>query len=411
MVLPTVLRDRNFLLYSLGNVISWLGTWAQRIGVGWLSWALTHQTSWVGLISLAQILPLVFFGPLFGALLDRHDHRRYAITVNTVLALLAVALYVLTAAHRMNIGILFTLALFLGVANSAYQAARLAMVNDVVDPALLAAAIAANSICYNLTRALGPAIAGVIIARYGLGTAFAVNAVSFLGIIGALLFVQLRPLPPKKSGQSLLAESREGLHYVLQHPGIRQVVLLTTITSTLVRGVLELMPAFADSVFGRGSVGLADLTTATGVGAMAGALVLARVGSTASLPSVARQATIAVGVLTLIFGLCRTFLLGLLLNAALGFAMVLCSVGLQVLLQSSIHDHFRGRVLGLWTATNVAGPGIGGALIGAAAQQAGLMSVTIGAGMLCLLLVLWAMPARLLLGKQESEPAATSGAR
>ena len=129
---PAVLRDRNFLIYSLGNAISWLGSWAQRIGVGWLSWDLTHQAVWVGLISLAQTLPLIAVGPLFGALLDRHDHRYYAMAVNTALALLALALYVLTAAHLMQIGILFILALLLGVANSAYQAVRLTMINDIV---------------------------------------------------------------------------------------------------------------------------------------------------------------------------------------------------------------------------------------------------------------------------------------
>src|ERR1700722_14777770 len=102
--IPAVLRDRNFLIYSLGNTISWLGTWAQRIGVGWLSWALTHQVFWVGLISLLQTLPLIALGPLFGALLDRHDHRYYAMAVNTALALLAVTLYVLTAVHLMQIG-------------------------------------------------------------------------------------------------------------------------------------------------------------------------------------------------------------------------------------------------------------------------------------------------------------------
>jgi MFS family permease len=391
LTLPSALRDRNFLLYSAGNVTSWLGTWAQRIGVGWLSWDLTHQTSWVGLIALAQILPLIVFGPLFGAVLDRSNHRHYAIAVNTALALLALALYALVALHWMRIGILLLLALFLGVGNSAYQAARLAMVNDVVGPARLPSAIATNSIFYNLTRAVGPAIAGVIIARWGLQTAFAVNAASFLGIIGALSLVQLRPAPARVSRGGLLADSREGLSYVLAHPGMRQVLLLTVIVQILARGAVELMPAFADAVFHRGSLGLANLTTAGGLGAIAGALLLARVGSAKRLAVVTQQATIAVGLLVALFGLCRGFPLGLAVCAVMGFAQVLCSVGLQVLLQSAIHDHYRGRVLGLWTATNVAGPGVGGALLGVAAQRAGLGVVTVGAGLICAALVMIAM--------------------
>jgi MFS family permease len=386
---PAVLRDRNFRIYSLGNLISYLGTWAQRIGVGWLSWELTHQTYWVGLISLAQILPLIAFGPLFGALLDRHEQRYFAMAVNTASAVLALVLYLLTAAHLMQIYLLFFLALLLGVANSAYQAVRLAMINDVVPPSLMAEAIAANSVLFNLTRVVGPAIAGLVIAHYGLAAVFAVNAISFLGILGALAAVRLRPREVKKSTQGLLAESREGLRYVIEHAGIRQVMLLSAITSILARGVIELLPAFADSVFHKGSLGLANLTTAAGVGAIFGALLLSRAGSTASLPRLTRLAAFWVGAVVIVFGLCESYVAALLLSAMLGFGIVLCSVGLQVLLQSSIHDNFRGRVLGLWTAVNIAGPGIGGALVGALAHWVGLQSVTVMAGVLCMLLVGW----------------------
>jgi MFS family permease len=389
---PAVLRDRNFLIYSVGNAISWLGTWAQRIGVGWLSWELTHKTLWVGLISLAQILPLIAFGPLFGALLDRHNHRYYAMVVNSALALLAVGLYVLTASHMMHIGLLFVFALLLGVANSAYQSVRLAMINDLVAPPLLAGAIAASSILFNITRAVGPAVAGIIIARDGLAAAFAANAVSFLAMLGALAVMRLRPLAVKKSTQGLLVESREGLRYVIDHPGIRQVMLLAAITSILARGVIELLPAFADSVFGRGSEGLAELTTAGGVGAIGGALLLSWAGLTEWLPRLTRHAALCVGGFVIAFGCTRSFEVGLLLTGALGFSIVLCSIGLQVLLQHSIRDGLRGRVLGLWTAVNIAGPGIGSALIGGLAQWAGLQVVTVAAGLLCMLFVGWAMP-------------------
>lgn len=387
----SALCDRNFLIYALGNTISWLGTWAQRIGIGWLSWELTHRTSWVGAIALAQLLPLILFGPLFGALLDRHDHRLYGMAVNTALALLALVLYALTAAHMMRIGILCALAVLLGIANSGYQAVRLAMISDVVSPALLPDAIAVNSVLFNVTRAVGPAIAGVIIARYGLAVAFAFNAVSFLGILAALGVVRLQSLQVNRSPGGLLAESREGLRYAFEHPGIRQAMLLSAITSILARGVIELLPAFADSVFHKGSVGLANLTTAAGVGAILGALALSRAGSGATLSRLTRQAAVSVGVVVIVFAFCESFPLGLLATGGLGFAIVLCGVGLQVLLQSSIRQDYRGRVLGLWAVANVAGPGVGGALIGTFAQLLGLKIVTIAAGLMCIALVGWTM--------------------
>jgi MFS family permease len=308
---PAVLLDANFRIYALGNLISYIGTWAQRVAIGWLSWELTHQTVWVGLISLAQILPLVAFGPVSGALLDRHNHRYFAMTVNSAMAALAWLLYALTAAHLMHIVALLVIALLLGVANSGYQAARLTMIHEVVAPALLTQAIAANSVIFNLSRAVGPAIGGIVIAHYGLAAAFAVNAISFLGILAALAAVQLRSREVNKPTQGLFAESREGWRYVIGHAGIRQMMLLSAVTAILARGVIELLPVFADTVFHRGSLGLANLTTAVGAGAIVGAMALALAGSTHLLPRVTRLAAIALGPLVILFGLCKDFGFGL----------------------------------------------------------------------------------------------------
>ena len=387
----SLLFDRNYAVYAFGNAISYLGTWAQRIAVGWLSWELSHQTFWVGVISLAQLLPLIVFGPLFGALLDRHDHRRFAVGVNLALAMIAAVLYVLTALHWMGIGLLGLMSLVLGIANAAFQAVRLAMINDVVEPQRLTEAIAINSLVYNVTRAVGPAVAGVVIAAYGIAAAFAVNAVSFGGILVALFYVQLRPRRHAPSTDGLWAQSRDGMRYVLEHPGLRQLVLLGGITALLARGVVELLPAFADGVYGRGSVGLANLTTAAGIGAIAGAFALSRLRPGEALLRLTRYSVLAMGAVVAIFGLCTSYAAGLLISTLIGCNIVLCSVALQVLLQSAVHDGFRGRVLGLWTAVNVAGPGLGGALDGTMAQWFGLQRVTVASGLTCVALVLWVM--------------------
>ena len=383
------LRDRNFLIYALGNTISWLGTWAQRIGIGWLSWDLTHRTAWVGAISLAQVLPLVLFGPLFGTLLDRHDHRRYALGVNTLLALWAFALYLLVAARMLSIELLALMAALIGITNSAYHAARLAMISDVVKTDQLAGAIAINSVLYNLSRVIGPAIAGMIIARGSIAAVFAVNALSFVGILGALVIVKMRPPRVRSVPHGLLAESREGLRYVIGHLELGQLMLLSAVTAILGRGVYELLPAFADLVFKRGSLGLADLTTAAGIGAVAGALLLSRTGSREQVAIVNRYAMLSLGVAVAMFGISTSFQIGLLLAMLIGVAGVLSGVGLQVLVQSSIDEQYRGRVMGLWSALNVAGPGVGGALAGFAAQLVGLQSVAVVSGVLCSALVGW----------------------
>jgi predicted MFS family arabinose efflux permease len=382
-------RDRNFLIYLLGNIVSWLGTWAQRIGIGWLSWDLTHAAAWVGAISLAQLLPLVFLGPIFGTLLDRHDHRRYALGVNLTLAVLAAVLYLLTQLHLLRIALLCVMAIALGMANSAYQAVRLTLVNDIVAAEDLPTAIAINSVLYNVTRAIGPAIAGVIIARYGIAIAFGVNAVSFIGILAALLVVRITPRKTQPGRRGLAAESLDGLRYVLQHPELRQLLLLSGATSIFGRGIVELFPAFADAVFGKGIRGLADFTTAAGVGAITGALVLSRAQTGGRAAWVTRIATMALGGIVCTFGLCDSFGFAVLAAGLLGFLVVLCSVGLQVRVQTDVAEHYRGRVLGLWIAVNVAGPGLGGALAGAGAQLLGLRVVTVASGLLCFALVSW----------------------
>jgi MFS family permease len=376
-------RERDFLLYSLGNAISYIGGWAQRIGIGWLSWELTQSATWVGCIALAQYLPLIVLSPFFGVLLDRQERRGYALVVNGSAALLAMALYELTARHWMNIQILLVLAILLGIVNSAYQAVRLAMVNDLVRPERLGQAIAINSIVFNLTRAVGPAVAGILIAHQGVAAAFGANAVSFIAILGALSIIDLRAPGARAPRKGLLVESREGFAYASTHPRLRGLLILAAITAVLGRGGLELLPAFSAMIFNRGSTGLAELNTAAGVGAITGAVILSRAGTGPLLAALTRYATLAVGVLLAAFGVSSNYTAGLVIMTAFGLAMILCSVGLQTLLQSALDDRFRGRVLGLWSAVNVAGPGVGAAILGALAQPAGLPAVTVVSGLLC----------------------------
>ncbi len=298
-----VLADRDFALYCAGNAISWIGTWSQRIGIGWLSWELSHSPSWVGLVSLLQFLPVGVSAPMFGVLLDRTDRRRYAILVNAVLALLAALLFLLAAAHALTLYRLCALAALTGVGNGAYQPARLALVNDVAPPGRLAEAIAANSIIYNLTRTVGPAVAGVAIVSLGIASTFAINALSFGAVILALARVDIQPVPRAGATHGFLSEIAAGIRYASGHPLIRELMLLSLVTSILGRGLLELLPAFAAGVYHRGSAGLAVLTTASGAGAMIGAAVLSQAGRVRGLMNaLVKHGTLWVGMVLVLLG-------------------------------------------------------------------------------------------------------------
>ncbi len=383
-----IFSDRNFALFSLGNMISWLGAWSQRIGVGWLSWDLSHSASWVGLVSLAQYLPLIFFAPLFGGLLDRCDTKRYAIVTNSALTALATLLYVVTALNALTIERLCALSVLLGIASSAYQPVRLTLANEMAPPGRLAEAIAANSIIYNVTRTVGPALAGIAIATLGVAATFAMNAISYAAIIGALAVIDMRQVPRKPTG-GFVKDFVAGVRYVTGHSFIGELMLLSFVTSTLGRGVVELMPAFAGGLYDRGSSGLAALTTAGGIGAIIGGALLSKAGSDGWLPMLARRGALWVGVIVVLLGVVQNYWFAVGVVAVLGLAVVVCSVGLQVLLQKSIDESFRGRVLGLWGMCNVAGPGIGSAMIGSVAHVLGLPGATIASGLACGVLSAW----------------------
>lgn len=383
-----IFSDRTFALFSLGNAVSWLGMWAQRVGVGWLSWDLSHSASWVGLVSLGQYLPLIFFSPLFGGLLDRCDPKRYAIVTNSVLTVLAVALYIITVLNALTIGRLCLFSFVLGVANSAYQPVRLSLVNEVAPKGRLAEAIAANSILFNTTRTVGPALAGIAIASLGVAATFAINALSYAAIIGALAAIELREIP-RKPPEGFIEDFVAGVRYVSGEAFLSELLMLSLVTSILGRGVIELMPAFAGGLYQSGSTGLAALTTAGGIGAILGAALLSRAGAAGWLPMLASRGAMCVGVLVIVLGLVPSYWMALVTVAVLGLCVVVCSVGLQVLLQKAIHDSFRGRVMGLWGMCNVAGPGVGGALLGVISHALGLRGATVASGVICTAMAAW----------------------
>lgn len=383
-----IFGHRNYALYALGNTISSLGMWAQRVGVGWLSWELAHSATWVGLVSLGQFLPLIFLAPLFGGLLDRSDPKRYAIVANSLLTAIAVALWLVMVLHAMTIGRLCALSVLLGIANSAYHPVRLSLVNEVAPPGRLAEAIATNSILYNLSRSVGPALAGVAIAWFGVAGTFAANAISYAAILAALAIIDIRVIerPPSRG---FFRDILDGVRYVAGHRFIREFMLLSLVTSTLTRGPLELLPAFAGGLYQRGSAGLAILTTVSGVGAILGGLLLSHSGNAAWLAVMARRSAMGLGLLVVTLGLAPGFWSGAVAVFVLGVCGVISGVGLQVLLQKSIDETYRGRVLGLWGMCNVAGPGVGGAIIGSATQVLGLRGATVVGGLISSALAVW----------------------
>ncbi|MGH8194588.1 MAG: MFS transporter [Woeseiaceae bacterium] len=384
----SALGNRNYLLYLAGNTISLHGLWVYRVALGWQAWQLTHSEFWVGVVAFTQFFPIVLFGPLFGVLTDRMDRRIASIAINVISALIMTVLAALEVLGLVDIYLLCMLSLVQGIAEGAHTPARLALVPNLVPRHQLQSAMATNSVVFNLSRFVGPAIAGVLIALFGAASAFAFNALSYLPVIAALIFIQVAPFRQNEAARgNLWQELRDGMRYVLANRSIRLLMALVAIASLFGRGPLELLPAFAESVFQRGSTGLATLTSAAGGGAVVAGVVISQGFIRLRILWIA-IATAVIGCLIVVLGVTTQFWLGVATVALLGFMLTFCGVSAHVLLQSLIDDELRGRVSSLWGMLAFGGTAFGGLIVGACASRWGLTVTTVTVGALCMLITL-----------------------
>ena len=379
----SALRNRNYLIYFSGNTVSLHGLWVYRVALGWLAWELTGSEFWVGVVAFTQFAPAVLFGPIFGVLADRFDRRAASLLINSMSTLNMLVLTLLTAFDKTDIYLLALLSTMQGVLDGAHMPVRMALVPNLVTRAQLQSALATNSISFNLSRFVGPAIAGLLIATLGVTSAFAFNAVSYVAVLVALLLVRLRPTgEPRAMRGAVWSEMKDGIAYVVRDPKIRLLLMLIATSSVLGRGPIEMLPAFADAVFERGSAGLAILTSAVGGGAIVAGLVLARGTDWLRFEIVAASLFFG-GQLLVALGLSANFWLSVAIVAALGSMLSFCGVGSQILLQTIIDDEVRGRVSSFWGMIAFGGVATGGLLIGTLSSLYGLREVTIATGIAC----------------------------
>ncbi|HEY5624319.1 MAG TPA: MFS transporter [Gammaproteobacteria bacterium] len=383
-----VLSSRNFAIYLVGSIFSLHGLWIQRVAVGWLAWELTHSEAWLGLIALAEFLPTVVFGPFFGVWADRLDRKTVAYIANAASIALSTLLFVLTATGRMDIYLLFGLVTCVGIVSSAFQPVRMSLIPSLVPRELLSEAVAAQSIVFNVSRFVGPALAGVAIATMGLASAFAMNAISYIAMIVALLLVELRTLRSGGKKSHFFGELADGFVYTFRHAAIRQQLLIVAVSALFGRGVIVMLPAFAGDVFGGGSSALATLTSVSGAGAIVAGFILTRLGSGERLLRSTVIGTILTGLLMSALGATENYFAAIMAVAALGFVLTLVGIGSQSLIQTRVTESMRGRVLSLWAAVAFSAPAFGSVVIGAIADVIGVGRTTLVSGILCTVLAL-----------------------
>ncbi|MDH3715542.1 MAG: MFS transporter [Gammaproteobacteria bacterium] len=387
----SVLRNRNFRIYLTGSVFSTNGIWIQRLTLGWMAWDSTHSEFWVGAVAFLLFVPIILLGPMFGVLADRTDRRRAAvITMSSVLGV-TLAFATITVLFDVDIVAVCVVATLFGIANSAYHPIRLTLVPMLVERTHLPSAVALNVTVFNISRLLGPALAGVLISLGGVTWAFAVNALLYVPMLLALGAVTVVWQPAESARRAVFSELASGIKYALSSVEISRFLVLVAINSVFGRGLLELLPVFADGVYARGSAGLAMLTSSAGAGAIVAGVVMSRVA--VSRHRTSRIGVFAVGVACLLLAFSEAFATGVILVAALGLAITAVGIASQSAIQMHVDDDYRGRVMSLWGTIGFGGTALGGLAIGALSELLGLSNATSIWGVVCVAAVAVTIPA------------------
>jgi MFS family permease len=391
-----ILRSRNGRVFFGGSLLAWTGLWMQRIAVGWLAWDLSGSAFWLGVVAFADLFPAVVVSPIAGAVADRTDRLRLTIAVQSVIVAQGALLAVLTAAGLVTIPLLIALEFALGIAQSFAQPARQSLMPGLVAREDLAGAVAMNSLTFNVARFVGPALGGVLIVKAGIVAPIAANTLCYLAATATLplLSVAAADRVGHAPSRSILGETLDGFRYAARHPGIGRIMLFAGIIGVFARPMLELLPAFADGLFGRGAEGLAVLTSATGFGALAAGTVLVARGRVRGMTLLALVAGLAMAAGSLLMAATDLFAVGVLGAALSAGAQVVHGISVQTLAQTAADRSMRGRVMSLWGLIVRACPAVGAISLGALAETIGLRPAVVVFVALCVPVFLWGMRGR-----------------
>ena len=356
------LRLRNYRLYASGHVVSVVGTWMQRVAQDWLVLELTGSAIAVGVATALQFLPLLVLGPWGGVVVDRFDRRRTIIGTQVASALVAVGLAVPVLLERATPGLVYALAFVLGCITLVDVPARHAFVLELVGPDHVINAQALNSTINNVGRMVGPAVAGLVIAVAGTGPAFALNAVSFLAVVGALMRMDVAQLRRGARAVRWRGSLKEGLAEVVRRPHLRACLLLVLVVALFGQNFRVVLPVFADETLGGGAGTYGWLMSALGVGAVIGGVVSA--GREVPRARAALASAGAFAAANLLVAAAPGIAAAAALLAGLGASNVLFNTVSRAVLQTGVPSHLQGRVMALYSQVFLGTTPIGAPLVG-----------------------------------------------
>jgi MFS family permease len=358
----SALRIPNYRRYFTGQAISLIGTWMQTTAQVWLVLQLTGSATDLGFVVALQTLPVLLLGPYGGLVADRIDKRRLMVVLQSLMGVQALVLALLTLTGRVTYYDVCILALLLGLNNCFENPSRQAFVLEMVGPDELRNAVSLNSTLVNAARAVGPAVAGVLIATVGEGWCFLLNAASFAAVVGSLMTMDRTLLRPSRPTARARGQLREGFRYVARTPELGIPLVMMGLVGMLAYNFQVTLPVVAKQVFGGDARTFGLMTAAMGIGAVGGGLVSAARGKTGSRPLVITA--FAFGVVILVAALAPTLPVEFAALGLVGFASVSFLAMANSTLQLGAAPQMRGRVMSLWSLAFLGSTPIGGPVVG-----------------------------------------------
>jgi MFS family permease len=384
--LTRALQHRNYRLFFSGQTVSLVGTWITRIATSWLVYRLSGSVFLLGVVGFFGQIPTLVLAPVAGVLIDRWDRHRILVVTQVLSMLQSVGLAVLTFAGIITVADILILQVAQGIINAFDTPARQAFVVEMVeDRADLPNAIALNSSMVNASRVIGPSIGGLIIAAVGEGWCFTIDAVSYVAVIASLLAMRIVRLERARPETRIWEELRNGFSYVTHFSPVRESLLLLALVGTMGVPYTVLMPAIASGVLHGGPHTLGYLMTASGVGALGGALYLASRKSVLGLGRAMVVATITFGVSLVVFSFSRSVWLSMLVLPFVGGGMMVEMASTNTILQTIVDDQMRGRVMAFYTMAFLGTAPLGSLLAGFVADHIGPMKTILLGGTSCIM--------------------------
>ena len=380
-------KSRNYRLYFTGQSISLIGTWMQKTAVSWVVYSLTHSKFMLGLSLFASMFPAFVFSFLGGVVSDRYNRYRVLLTTQIASMLQALALTLVVFSKNYSVWEVLSLSFVLGIINAFDVPARQSLVNEMVDDKkYLANALALNSSMVNLSRLIGPAIAGLILEKFGDVFCFGLNALSFSAVIVSVLMMKLPPRLPSKKGKNILQDLKDGWVYLNQTTSIKFIIGMLGLISLFVLPFTTLIPVYAKDIFKGTASTFGIIDSMIGLGAFGGAIFLASLKPERNFRKILAINTMLFGIGLVLFSYMRIYLAALLCATLAGFGMMSQITISNTLIQTTVKSSMRGRMISFYAMAFFGMQPLGGLIIGLVSQRIGVRGTVLAEGCIAILI-------------------------